>query len=192
MKDCVKYSIIRLFADDTRILKGIDSSENVQERQENLLAVINWAHVNNMHLHEEKFLYVAHRYTKSSTLEILPFTTENFTYSLSDGTVLYPTHEVKDLGVNVTSDLSWAAHIATAAAKGRSMASWVFIAFLTKERSCMMILYKSLVRSHLEYCCVLWDPRSIGVIQHLEAVQRTFTSKSWGVSHLNYWDCLNP
>ena len=61
MKDCVKYSIIRLFADDTRILKGIDSSENVQELQEDFFAVINWAHVNNMHLHEEKFLYVAHR-----------------------------------------------------------------------------------------------------------------------------------
>ena len=190
MKDCVKYSIIRLFADDTRILKGIDTCENVQELQEDLLAVINWARVNNMHLHEEKFQYIAHRFTKSSTLEILPFTTENFTYSLSDGTMLYPTHEVKDLGVNVTSDLSWAIHIATAAAKGRSMASWVFSAFLTRERSCMMILYKSLVRSHLEYCCVLWDPRNIGLIQQLEAVQRTFTSKIWGVSHLNYWDRL--
>ena len=60
---------------------------------------------------------------------------ENFTYSLSDGKMLYPTYEVKDLGVNVTSDLSWALHIATAAAKGISTASWVF-----RERSCMMIL----------------------------------------------------
>ena len=54
----------------------------------------------------------------------------------------------------------------------------------------MLTLYKSLVRSHLEYCCVLWHSRQIGQIQQLEAVQRTFTSKIWGLSHLNYWDRL--
>ena len=54
----------------------------------------------------------------------------------------------------------------------------------------MMTLYKSLVRSHLEYCCPLWNPSSSSDIKQLESVQRTFTSKIWGVQHLDYWDRL--
>ena len=54
----------------------------------------------------------------------------------------------------------------------------------------MMTLYKSLVRSVLEYCCPLWNPWKITDIQMLEAVQRSFTCKIHGVQHLNYWERL--
>ena len=51
-------------------------------------------------------------------------------------------------------------------------------------------LYKSLIRSHLEYCCPLWNPANQAGIQLLEEVQRSFTAKIWRVKHLNYWDRL--
>ena len=51
----------------------------------------------------------------------------------------------------------------------------------------MVTLYKSLVRSHLEYCCPLWNPHNIGDIQLIENVQRSFTSRISGVQHLDYW-----
>ena len=54
----------------------------------------------------------------------------------------------------------------------------------------MLTLYKSLVRSHLEYCCPLWHPNKIYDIQLLEGVQRTFTAKISGVQHMDYWDRL--
>ena len=40
----------------------------------------------------------------------------------------------------------------------------------------MTILYKSLVRSLLEYCCPLWSPTKVTEIQLIVGVQRTFTS----------------
>ena len=46
-------------------------------------------------------------------------------------------------------------------------------------------LYKSILRSLLEYCCPLWNPR-----KELEGVQRTFTARIAGVQHLDYWEGL--
>ena len=54
----------------------------------------------------------------------------------------------------------------------------------------MMTLFKSLVRSLLEYCCPLWIPHKVSDIAALESVQRTFTSKIWGLQHLDYWSRL--
>ena len=55
----------------------------------------------------------------------------------------------------------------------------------------MITLYKSLVRSLLDYCCPLWDPVKVTEIQLLEGVQRTFTSQIGGLKDLNYWERLN-
>ena len=53
-----------------------------------------------------------------------------------------------------------------------------------------MTLYKSLVRSHLEYCCPLWHPYKVQDIQTLENVQRYFTKRIFGMSRVTYWDRL--
>ena len=54
----------------------------------------------------------------------------------------------------------------------------------------MLLLYKSLIRSKVEYCCPLWDPSKMEDIITLEGVQRSFTSKITSISHLHYYDRL--
>ena len=62
--------------------------------------------------------------------------------------------------------------------------------FGSREEEVMMTLYKSFVRSQLEYCSLLWHPQKIGDIEKNEGVQRTFTPKISAVSQFDYWERL--
>ena len=95
---------------------------------------------------------------------------------VSGDVTLYSKENVRDLGVKVSSDLSWSKHVGDMVTKARSKLSWVLSVFKTRDKVVMMTLYKSLVRSLLEYCCPLWCPVKTTEIQLLEGVQPTFTS----------------
>ncbi len=190
MKNCVQHSKVSFFADDTRISKQIRTSTDVSLLQEDLNNVTLWAKQNNMKLHEDKFELLVHKSNPNFVFNQLPFALDHMSYQISSGETLYPADSLRDLGVQVTSELSWSKHVSNITRKGRSVASWVFSVFKTRNTETMLTLYKSLVRSHLEYCCPLWNPSKIIDIQLLEGVQRTVTNKIWGVQHLDYWDRL--
>ena len=111
-------------------------------------------------------------------------------YKVSSGEYITPTDTLKDLGITVSSSLSWSPHINIVVSRARSVAAWALSAFKARDVTTMLTLYKSLVRCHLEYCCPIWHPSSISDIKLLEGVQRTFTSKIHSVQHLNYWHRL--
>lgn len=96
----------------------------------------------------------------------------------------------KDLGVSLTSDYSWTYHINTMVADARKMAAWVLGVFKDRSQITMLQLYKTMVRSRLEYCCPLWNPHKIQDIQTIEAVQKAFTKKIGSLKDLDYWDRL--
>ena len=74
--------------------------------------------------------------------------------------------------------------------EARRISGWILRAFKTREVKPMLILYKSLVRSKLEYCCPLWDSPKISNITSVEDVQRKFTKRIHGMKDLSYWDRL--
>ena len=190
LQGCVKHSKVSFFADDTRISKQISSEQDVPLLQQDLDNVIQWSKRNNMKLHEDKFELMVHKHRPNSAFYELPFVSESMMYTISGGDTIQPTDNLRDLGITVCSDLSWSLHISSIACKARSIASWVFSVFKTRSTFTMLTLYKSLVRSNLEYCCPLWNPNKLADIQQLESVQRTFTSRIAGVQHLNYWERL--
>ena len=58
--------------------------------------------------------------------------------------------------------------------------------FATHEQRPMLLLYKSLVLSTIEYCSVLWYPQKLGSIREMEDVQRSFTRKISGLQDNSY------
>ena len=133
-----------------------------------------------MKLHADKFEYLPHGAKRDPLSH--PYTTEAGT--------LEPSLTVRDLGVLVQADLDWVGHIRTIAESGRRKAARVLSVFKTRDREAMITLYKSMVRSLLEYCCPLWNPTEIGDIELLEGVQRSFTRRIAECKGMNYWQRL--
>ena len=190
LEQVVRSSNVRFFADDTRVSKHISSTKDCQLLQADLFNILEWSRCNNMKLHEQKFELLNHLHEKSNSLSELPFFNESMLYKVSGDVILRPVDAVRDLGVIVSSDVTWSSHIGTMVCKARSTLSWVFSVFKTRDTTVMITLYKSLVRSLLEYCCPLWDPIKVKEIQLLEGVQRTFTSRIGGLYTKNYWERL--
>ena len=82
----------------------------------------------------------------------------------------------KDLGIILSSNLTWDAHYNHIIAKAYSILGLLRRTFspqnLTKSKK---QLYISLVRSQLLYCSILWKPYFIKHTQQLERVQRRAT-----------------
>jgi len=53
-----------------------------------------------------------------------------------------------------------------------------------------MVLYKALVRSHLEYAVSVWNPHRQILIEKLEQVQKRATKLVIAVKHLKYEERL--
>ena len=143
-----------------------------------------------MTLHEDKFQYMCHTASKSDNLRELPFVCQHYQYTTPRGCTLSPVHILRDLGVTVSQDLSWSPHIHTISDKARQKASWVLSVFHIRSAGVMLTLYKSMVRSLLEFCSPLWNPTKIMDIQELESVQRSFTYRIAGCQNLDYWQRL--
>ncbi|XP_046683422.1 uncharacterized protein LOC124369458 [Homalodisca vitripennis] len=97
-----------------------------------------------------------------------------FDYSLS-GITLSRVTTVKDLGVTITSTLNWDAHVRSACSQAVRKLGLIhrFSQHFTDILS-FKTLYCTLVRPHLEYCCVIWSPHQKYLIEDLERVQRRF------------------
>ena len=182
------------FADDTRLSKAIRGEATEEDMfllSMDLHRVISWALANNMELNESKFDLLCYSYRPAAKLfRSFPFTLSLYEYETPSGTLINSTKCVRDLGVHMSSDYTWSAHISTIAEEGRKMLSWVLGIFQDRTRLTMLTLYKSMVRSKLEYCCPLWNPSSVAEMLKLERIQRIFTSKVEGCRELPYWERL--
>ena len=185
MPEIIQSSILQTFADDTKLAHPISSIADKFSLQKDLNAVIKWSAENNMQLNDKKFELICHR-PKTSVPDSIP----GFTYAATNNIKIEPTSVVRDLGVLVDTQLSWDSHISHIVNQGRKMSFWILNAFKTRNKETMLLLFNSLIRSRLEYCCELWDRYNIKTISQIEQIQKKFTSKIDGAKDINYWDRL--
>ena len=112
-------------------------------------------------------------------------------YNTPSGTPIKRKHAVKDLGVTMQDNLRFDTHIQNIVTKGHQMSGWVLRTIKSRKTIPMKVLLKSLVISQLEYACPLWTGLSLGDIQQLESIQRSFTNKIDCPFYVSdYWERL--
>jgi hypothetical protein len=92
-------------------------------------------------------------------------------YYLSDKK-LKVANEFKDLGVIVSSDLSWSNQVASTVKKANRIVGLIKRTIGFSSTSIFSTLYKSLVRPVLEYAAPVWSPYLVKDVKALERVQR--------------------
>ena len=176
------HARVASFADDTRVIHAVASRTETEQLQSDLQKLYTWADTANMSFNNSKFEVM--RYGLNCELK------QSTEYTAHNGDKIESKTDTRDLGVTMSDDATFSAHIRNVVKRARSQMGWVLRAFSTREELAMMTLYKSMIRPLLEYCCQLWNPWKASDVKALEGIQRTFTSKIISLNGLNYWQRL--
>ncbi|CAL4188377.1 unnamed protein product, partial [Meganyctiphanes norvegica] len=173
----VKSSIVRLFADDTRISRKITSEEDKVLLQKDLNVIYDWANKNLMKFNENKFQQMSHGEAKNIKIE--PYKTQS-------GNEIKIGETVRDLGVIANNNLLFREHIDNIVTSSKIMSGVLLRTFSTRQEEPMMRMFNSYIKSKLEYCSLVWSPWHQNEINKLERIQKNFTSKIYGLDQLDY------
>ena len=177
----IKSNILK-FADDVKLYLNLDTNDlgspGVNLIQSDLDKIIQWCSIWLLQLNPIKCccLHFGAKNPKN-------------TYSLGNAMVAN-IKEITDLGIAYTSDLKPSTQCLRAAARAHRMLSIIKLAFKHLDVRTITVLYKTLVRPLLDYCCVIWCPFYVKDIEVLEKVQRRFTRILPTYRHLQYEDRL--
>ena len=111
----------------------------------------------------------------------------SYTYTFHN---LSQVQEEKDLGVIVDDKLLFRKHISMKISKANSMIFLIKHTFKYLDAEMFNLLYKSLVRPHVEYASTVWSPTLKMDINSLEKVQRRATKIVPQIAELSYHERL--
>ena len=160
-------SVIKMYADDTKLYHFFDKSAVPQALQTDLTNVLNWF---------DKW-QLAVSLPKCQALQ-LSFTERLFYSEYHAGASrMESCTSVVDLGITISRNLKPHLHVRKICRKSFTMCNLIFRCFRTRSPDFLTKLFKTYVRPHLEYCSVCWNPSYAGDINALERVQRSYTKR---------------
>ena len=96
----------------------------------------------------------------------------------------------RDLGVQVNSELTFQEHIWGKVKTANKMVGLIRRNFGEAGAHSLMLIYKAMVRPHLEYAQAVWSPYKVKLVEALEKVQKRATKLIPGCGKLGYEERL--
>lgn len=163
LPECVSTAC-KIFADDTKLY---NTTENNALIQQDLGRLQVWSDRWNLYFNVQK-CKVMHIGSKNPKYE--------YSMKLEDNECpLLECEEEKDLGVIFDSKLSFDPHIQMKIGKANQMVGMIKRAFSYLDKDTFMLLYKAIIRPHLEYGQLIWYPYLKRQKIAIERVQRRAT-----------------
>ena len=168
-----------LFADDTKIFKIITQQGDREVLQRDLDKLNTWSDNWLLRFHPDKckVMYIGRRRDSEQQ------------YKLRE-TTLQQADEEKDIGVIIDKDLTFDQHISEKVNKANSMFALLRRTFRYMDTETFVPLYKTLVRTHLDFASAVWSPYKQKHIEQIESVQRRATKQLPGLKGLSYSERL--
>ena len=160
---------LKLFADDTKLYISVDSYSDSNTIQMDLYELNNWPSSWQMRFNIQKCT-VLHLGKKSPRNFYLMFDNENKCLS-----TIKDIREQLDLSVQMDESLRFEKQISNVVQKANGVLASIRRTFKYINKDSFPVLYKSLVRPHLEYCKSIWSPYMVKDIKLIESVQRRAT-----------------
>jgi hypothetical protein len=175
-------SFVELFADDTKVYATVQD-ENDNKLQEDLDALCRWseAWLLGFNISKCKVMHLGRNNPKLAYF---------MTSQLEAPKQIIKVQEEKDLGITCDPTMKFSKHIANCASKANQILGLVRRTFEYLDKDMFLILYKTLVRPHMEYGSTLWNPCQKKDIRCLEKVQRRATKLVKGLNNLSYSERL--
>ena len=172
------------FADDTRVKRGILSTSDCEDLQNDLQLIYEWAEQVNMKFNSDKFECI--RYWPDSAAA------PDHHYLAPDKQQIQVRSDLRDLGVQLSSNLSFSIHIENTVTAASKLVGWALRTFVGRGRGVMLTVFKSLIQPKLDYCSQLWSPADQLSINKLESIQRKVVNsiRDPKLKSLNYWEKL--
>ena len=183
LPSCVTDCRVKIFADDTKLYKEIQSESDCSVLQSNIENIYEWSRKWQLRFHPDKCHVLR-----------IGCSHPEFCYGMLDSEGKHRSLEVvtseKDLGVIVDSDLVFREHVSQIVKKANCTLGIIRRSFRFLDRATIMLLYKALVRPVLEYGLPAWSPFYTREIEAIESVQRRATKLVPGLSELPYEERL--
>ena len=173
-------SNVNLFADDVLLYHIIAKEADYEALQSAISLIESWSISNFLNFNSSKCKYMV--ISRKSAPTLPPIQLQLL------GQPLHMVESYKYLGLLLSSNMSWSAHIASICGKARQILGLLYRRFYTgaTEPNSIKQLYLSLVRPHLEYACQVWDPHLMKDKKRLEGVQKfglKMASHQWDTSY---------
>ena len=162
MPDVVE-SCMKLFADDAKIYKAIESFHDTSIIQNDINKLLNWSNIWQLPLNLDKCKGI--HYGKKNP---------GHSYTIGNKNLIIDSEE-KDVGVLFDNTLDFRSHMKKMISKANQRVGLIKRSFSRLNKNSFKILYKSLVRPLLEYCSVIWFPLYKTEALEIEKVQRRAT-----------------
>ena len=177
-------SRIMLYADDTKIYRRIKSEVDEAVFQKDIDSLQDWSDTWLLRFHPDK--------CKTMSIGQRGILPANYYMTREGGQkqVLTRVSSEKDLGVIWDDELNFREEIASRVKKANSIMGVIRRTYVYLDEETFTLLYKGLVRPHLEYAAPVWDPHYKMDKKLLEGVQRRATRQVPSLRKLPYEERL--
>ena len=174
---CLKYSSCLAFADDTNILISGKNPKTLYARaNEELRNIDNWLLANKLSLNIDK--------TKCMLFKTLNTKSQTSNLSLQiRNTPIQKISSFKLLGVILDEHLSWKDHILSLKKKLRTLFVVTIKVKPCLRKDSLLIIYHSLLISHLRYCINNWCFANSTLINKLQNICYRFLKMTFNLRH---------